>query len=391
MPDLANTIRDEVKRLSRRQTKAPSGHQMAELLHWTTGTARIELLNKLGMPAGVTRTLVGDQPAALFVGDLQTNGRELLDTMALLAYHSSIEWGLITDVSRAILFNSHWIRNNSWFSLPPIDWRKPGADIELLEALTPSGLTLGRVDELALKYYTPDSQLRPVDDALVDRLDHWRAETLRFVRTTGKVDGILQELFAQLFVLRAIEDRDLAPQLPRLESVIREDSRVDFRAVNDLFNAAKRTVQSELFDGIVDLEMIPEFVLAGIIRDLYIHDLPGSTFKYNFAWIDADILGRAYEKYLSTVLIPSAVMSPQGRLWDQPDREIERVTTARKASGVYYTPSFLVRNLTEQSLDRFFEGRVNGSISIPRIADLSCGSGSFLTAAADSLIRRLRR
>lgn len=390
MPDIAKTIRDDIKGLSRSRSEGPSGYKMAELLDWTKGTARVEPL-RLVLPMDVTRGLVGDQPAALFVGHVKNISTDLLDTAALLAYHSSIEWGLITDVKQSILFNSHWIRNNSWFSLPPIDWKRSSVGIELLEALTPSGLTLGLIDELALKHYSPDRLLLPVDDALVDRLDHWREETLRFVKAVENVDSILQELFAQFFVLRAVEDRNLAPQLPRLDSVLCEGDRVNRKAIDDLFSEAKRNIQSELFNGIIDLEKIPDFVLGGIIRDLYVpHQLPGKDFKYNFAWIDADILGRAYEKYLSTVLVPSTVMPPQIRLWDQPYREIERVTTARKISGVYYTPSFLVRNLTEQCLDRFFRDRANGSRMIPRVADLSCGSGSFLTAAVDSLIRRLR-
>ena len=76
---------------------------------------------------------------------------------------------------------------------------------------------------------------------------------------------------------------------------------------------------------------------------------------------------------------------------DQPLQDVERVSTARKVSGVYYTPSFLVNHLTEQSLDEYFHGVPIDLDALPKIADISCGSGSFLAYAADSLIRRLRQ
>jgi hypothetical protein len=66
---------------------------------------------------------------------------------------------------------------------------------------------------------------------------------------------------------------------------------------------ASSQIQSELFDQI-DFDIFPPFVLAGIIRDLYTPShLPISDAEYNFSWIDADVLGRAYEKYLSTLLL----------------------------------------------------------------------------------------
>ena len=80
-----------------------------------------------------------------------------------------------------------------------------------------------------------------------------------------------------------------------------------------LFKQAKDRIQSELFDVPVPLEM-PAFIHGGIIHDLYQpHQLPMSNARYNFSWVNADVLGRAYEKYLSTVLIPGRAIDPQLR------------------------------------------------------------------------------
>ena len=371
------------------EQSAKLGSRLATALQWTKGGARTEQLPALGLPVEVTRTLVDDQPAAIFVGDRHSGSHDLLRAAALFAYHASIEWGVVTNSDEAIIFNSHWIRDGFWYHFPPIRWSEPQDHAELFAAITPSGLMRGDTEQIASRFYEPDSLLLPVDEALVDRLDHWRDETLRHVKFSGNVDEKIQLLFAQLFVLRAVEDRILAPEVPTLWDVLDVHGETNLRKLKKLFESAQDNIDSELFDAF-GFENIPTFVLGGIIRDLYIpSQLPIKDARYNFAWIDADILGRAYEKYLSTLLIPSASMTPQLDLWQQPLREVERVTI-RKASGVYYTPSFLVRYLTERCLDYYFE-QTGGRLSkLPMIADISCGSGSFLTAAVDSLVRRFR-
>lgn len=368
------------------QKRTPSlGRRLAAALEWTVGGARTEPLRVLGMSGEVTRGFVADQPATIFASGTTSN--HLLGGAALYAYHASIEWGVVADLHQAIVFNSHWIRDGFWFHLPPIRWTNFRKQAALLEALTPSGLTEGRIEELAIRFYAPDSQLVQVDDALVDRLDHWRAETIRHARNLTDIDEKLHTLFAQLFVLRVVEDRKLAA-LPSLWSTVGPSS-VDITALRELYQSARLSIVSELFD-VVNFEDFPPFILAGIIRDLYVPThLPMSDAKYNFAWLDADILGRAYEKYLSTLLIPSASLPPQLALWEQPLREVERVSV-RKASGVYYTPSFLVRYLTEKCIDRYFATTPDPAKKLPKIADISCGSGSFLTSAVDSLIRRYK-
>jgi methylase of polypeptide subunit release factors len=335
---------------------------------------------------------------------------DILNTAALVAYHAAIEWGMVLSPQGATLFNSHWIRDDQWFRLPLIEWKDLDRHASLLESTTPEGVTSGRIDGLATNVLKPDRFLSRVDDVLVDRLDHWRNESLKYSRQSVKVDEQLQLLFAQFFVLRAVEDRGLRKDLPTLETALQIDGAADLAALNAIFAAAREHIQPDLFST-GPLEVIPEFVIGGVIRDLYFpHGLPAGGYRYNFAWIDADVLGRAYEKYLSHVLTP-APLEGQLRMFDQPLREVERISV-RKTAGVYYTPDYLSGFLTEQCLERVFppshpdeEGLVDLSLELqvdtallaaeeegrlPRIADFACGSGSFLVAATNYLIRRLR-
>ena len=139
---------------------------------------------------------------ALFFGHQRQQSPAFLRQTALYAYHCSIEWGVTTNFVDTVVFNSHWVRGHNWLLLPSIKWKKLPAQASLLEALSPRGIASGEIDRVANGIYEPDEYLVPVDDALVDRLDIWRAEAIRYSRSIEGLDSKLHTLFAQLFVLR---------------------------------------------------------------------------------------------------------------------------------------------------------------------------------------------
>lgn len=381
----------EVGAATSSDSDVPLADRLAEALGWKSGIASTENVpGQARIQLQSLRGTVDDQPALLFVNDKE-EVHHTIEEAAFFAYHASIEWGVIADLEEVVFFNSHWLQDGGWYQLPPIKWDDLDSYVDLLEVATPEGVTKDHITQAAFARRQPSSVLIPVDDALVERLDYWREETLRHTRQAEGIDEKLQTLFAQMFVLRACEDRNLAPDIVPLYEARLPTGDADLSILRDIFDRAIDTIQSELFEENV-FQDFPAFVLGGIIHDLYIpHHLPiGNDLRYNFAWIDADVLGRAYEKYLSSLVLPSPATSPQLRLWQQPVREVERVESVRKKSGVYYTPTYLVRFLTERSLDHFYE-TAEHSTDIPRIADLSAGSGSFLVSAVDSLIRRLRQ
>ena len=362
-------------------------YELAQALRWTEGIGRSESISTSIIP-NATRVFVGNEPAAIFVAANSDNQRAVLQDAALYAYHASVEWGLVATANQAIVFNSHRVKNSNWYQLPPIQWESTQANLDVINAFTPEGFIDGRIEDVTAKRETPDSLLLAVDDALVSRLDTWRSQTLRHSKGIDKVDEKLQNLFAQLFVLRVVEDRKVAAHVNALSTALNDFGGANHMVLNTIFAQAQQTIKSDLFDRI-ETDDIPDFILGGIIRDLYYpNQLPVYGARYNFAWIDADVLGQAYEKYLSTLLIPNEAIDSQLHLWEQPIREVERVSV-RKSSGVYYTPSYLVRYLTEKCVDDYYKNHTDADV--PTVADISCGSGSFLTSVADTLIRRLRQ
>lgn len=332
----------------------------------------------------LTRVNAGGQGIAVFSYAAETPTNSLLRSSALYAYQASIDWGIVGNENELTIFNSHWTRKGLWFSLPSIRWDKIEGALDIFAGLTPDGLTTGLIDRIAARFPSPDTFLLPVDDALVARLDFWRLEMARYAPTLQRADEMIHKLFAQLFVLRAAEDRKLALGLDSLLSC-REDvysHGVDTSKLRNIFRFASTHLQTELFST-DNIQEIPCDILAGVIDDLYYpRHLPSESAVYNFSWIDADVLGRAYEKYLSGVLTSSSA-PPQMRLLQtaQPLRNIE-TSPNRKASGTYYTPSFLVSYLVKESIDRYYS---EGNKELPRIIDPTCGSGSFLTASVSYL------
>ncbi len=104
---------------------------------------------------------------------------------------------------------------------------------------------------------------------------------------------------------------------------------------------------------------------------------------YEFSVIPPDILGQVYERFLGKVI----------RLTAYHRAVVELKPEVRKAGGVYYTPTFIVRHIVERTLGTLLNGRrpapatrsaaQSGNI---KILDPACGSGSFLLGAYQYLL-----
>jgi type I restriction-modification system DNA methylase subunit len=377
-----------------KRPNAEFGLELARELDWQTGNGSVSSQRIEGMSAEVHRGFIGKTPAVIFATDFSPDSQLSVREIASYSYQSSIEWGLVTNRFRTVIFNSHWAKSRDWFQL------EFGSDessrlAELLAAFTPSGIETGKVEEVARRHQQEDERLVAVDDGLVDLLDEWRDEAFRTAETDNGIDDAVQTLFSQLFILRAIEDRGIAPTLTSIRSVLRPGKVADFDVLANLFAAARRLVQSELFEE-QPFQQLPPHVVGGIISDLYKPTaVPIETFTYNFAWISASVLGRAYEKYLSTVIVARPKIVSQMSIWPDALREAKRVSR-RKEGGVYYTPDFVVQYLTKRCIDQYFDRhplfghQSSSTYRLPVVIDPACGSGSFLTAAVDVLIDRLK-
>src|SRR5688572_16197787 len=99
---------------ARSESGVPDSVLAASAFGWAEGNARVDGHWQLGGGLEVSRGFVGPQRAVLF-GTTQAAGNpDTMDAAALFAYHASIEWGVLLGNEGAVVFNSHWVRNDNW-------------------------------------------------------------------------------------------------------------------------------------------------------------------------------------------------------------------------------------------------------------------------------------
>lgn len=104
-------------------------------------------------------------------------------------------------------------------------------------------------------------------------------------------------------------------------------------------------------------------------------DFDPTNSPYNFNYIPIHILGNIYERFLGNVIDIN-----DGKVF------IEEKPEVRRAGGVYYTPKYVVDDIVENTVGSRIRGKSLKAISDLKIADISCGSGSFLISVYDYLL-----
>jgi len=195
------------------------------------------------------------------------------------------------------------------------------------------------------------------------------------------IDEGVQKLLNRLIFIRSAEDRKIEP--PTLMPLIHEwksNSKVGqaspypnmvekFRELNAIYN-------SNLFDE-HPFEKWEEY---GGATEKVIDILYGKKnyFEYDFSIIPADVLGNVYENYLGHQLKKS-----------KKEEHLDKNLKKRKEQGIYYTPKFIVDYIVQNALGPVLDRckSVNDLQKI-KILDPACGSGSFLVAAMNFLIKK---
>lgn len=182
-------------------------------------------------------------------------------------------------------------------------------------------------------------------------------------------------LLDRIIFLRIAEDRGIEPygDLQAVARVKKKDG--VYLGLLDRFRTAAARYNSGLFDLDKDTlsarVRLDNDVLAPLLGGLYYPESP-----YEFSVIGADILGSAYERFLGKVITlgPGRVV----RIEDKPE--------VRKAGGVFYTPTYIVNYIVQQTLGPLCAGRTPQQVAQLRVLDPACGSGSFLLGAYQYLL-----
>jgi len=363
----------------------------------TASSGRVDYAFKLG---GVSRFYVEVKPLR---EDL-SNRADWAKQAITYAENKGVTWAILTNFKQLMLFNAEWDEPNldraRFLNLTCHDYE---TDFAKLWWLSKKSTEEGILNEEARKVGALKPKL-PVEKSLYNQLLNWRTELFnqiyRYQKDKGislrQTDELIQQFINRLIFIRNAEDRGieenkLRAALHQWRSGGREGDLID--RIRDIFRNFASVYDSELFPlldawGSVFVESL---TLERIIDGLY--DRPTRLAGYDFAAIDADVLGAVYEQYLGYVAQVAQEQAKreaaQARLlgFREPVFELEAKRLKRKQQGIYYTPKFVVDYIVKETVGRFLKDRNHSEIVNIKILDPACGSGSFLIRAYDELLR----
>ena len=225
-----------------------------------------------------------------------------------------------------------------------------------------------------------------VDNAFLQEIEIWRDLLARNIAlrnpdlTTRELNFSVQRTIDRIVFLRICEDRGIE-RYGRLQSLL-EGARVYprlcefFRQADERYNAGlfhfgKESDRLESPDELTLSLNIDDKPLKEIIKSIYYPDSP-----YEFSVLPPEILGHVYEQFLGKVIS----VSPGRRV------NVDYKPEVRKAGGVYYTPSYIVDYIVDNTVGKLLEGQTPSTAAELRVLDPACGSGSFLIGAYQKLL-----
>jgi type I restriction-modification system DNA methylase subunit len=213
----------------------------------------------------------------------------------------------------------------------------------------------------------------PFDEYFLSQIETWRVQLAQDIArqnatlTQAELNFLVQRLLNRVIFLRICEDRELE-RYQALKTIQTYDE------LKALFRQADQRYNSGLFDFIEDqLSLnitVSGDVLIGIFQELY---YPASP--YAFSVVEAGILGEIYERFLGKQI---AVAGQHIIIEDK-----DEVAASR---GVVPTPKYVVDAIVEKTLAPLCAGRSPAELAGLRLADIACGSGTFLVAAYEYLL-----
>ncbi len=225
-----------------------------------------------------------------------------------------------------------------------------------------------------------------VDTAFLQEIEAWRDMLARNLALRNlklsqrELNFAVQATIDRIIFLRICEDRGIE-QYSALMALLGSDHiygrlldrfrDADDRYNSGLFHFRKEKDRPEPPDTLTPGLVIDDKPLQSIINGLYYPDSP-----YEFSVLPADILGQVYEQFLGKVI----------RLTPGHRAVVEDKPEAKKAGGVYYTPTYIVDYIVKNTVGSLLEGKTLRQAKKLRILDPACGSGSFLIGAYQYLL-----
>lgn len=359
-------------------------------------SGRVDYAFKLG---GVSKFYVEVKPLRDDLSDKVDWAKQAIT----YAENKGVTWAVLTNFRQLMVFNAEWDKPNlddaRFLNLTHKDYT---TDFDKTWWLSKKSVEKGVLNEEARKVGKLKPKL-PVEKSLYDQLLKWRAglfnQIYRYHKDKGftmkQTDELIQQFINRLIFIRSAEDRGIEEN--KLRAVLQQWRSAGRKgeligSVRSIFHNFADLYDSDLFPTLDawDAIFVQSDTLEEIIQGLY--ERKSRLAGYDFAAIDADILGAVYEQYLGYVAQvaqeQAKKQAAQARLFgfEEPVFELEAKQLKRKQQGIYYTPKFVVDYIVKETAGRFIKERSHNEIVNMKILDPACGSGSFLIRAYAELL-----
>lgn len=316
------------------------------------------------------------------------------------AENKGVTWAVLTNFKQLMVFNAEWdkpaLERARFLNLT---YQEYLSAFRKLWWLSRDSVEKGVLDEEARQVGALKPKL-PVEKSLLDQLLRWRGELFNQIYQHNKdrgvdlqqVDEPIQQFINRLIFIRSTEDRGIEEN--RLRATLhqwRDSGRQGelVERIRAIFHEFATLYDSDLFPllDIWDSLFVESDTIEKIIEGSY--ERPTRLAGYDFAAIDADVLGAVYEQYLGYVAQEAKKRATeQARLlgFEAPAFELEARRIKRKQQGIYYTPKFVVDYIVKETVGHFIKEHSYNDIFNIKILDPACGSGSFLIRAYDELL-----
>jgi len=211
-------------------------------------------------------------------------------------------------------------------------------------------------------------------------LDRWRillAENIiqqNKYLTIDELNVVITKLLDRLIFLRVAEDHGIESK-DYLKIAINSNQPTYYLNLIQIFHKASNKYNLELFnltrESLISSILIDNRVIKAIISQLYYSPNP-----YSFEVLPIEILGIVYENFLGKQI----VINVRNKV------AIEHKSQVRKASGIYYTPEYIVRYIVENTIAKLLKEKTPADVNQISIVDPACGSGIFLIGAFNYLL-----
>ncbi len=235
--------------------------------------------------------------------------------------------------------------------------------------------------------YLDDKGIKPqkesVGKQLYDDLREWRSILSGEIKSKYGdyekyvIEEMVQRIIDRLIFIRKVEDMEIEER--KLEQLTRNFKKGEaYKQLKIIFRTYRQKYNSGLFGEKEEHECdrieIDDRAIAPVVRGMY--KPKGRRIEYNFAVIDADVLGNIYEQYLAYILQETRKKA-----------KLEGGRSHRKEQGIYYTPVYIVDYIVKNTVFEALKDRTIDGILSAKILDPACGSGSFLIRAFSEVCR----